>query len=162
MTRRIELSEVAISTHCHATEDLDKVKKGLMNVLPSEIRSVAKLHTEVLHGYYGNPIVKLETRVKGEDAYRVVRYVLSMISDTDWRYLLSSLDMRYDVKDNKLFIRLDKQEAYLGNITLYEGDDSIKIAVSFSMIRSAEAVKDFLEKVLKEVKGNESEHVYSS
>lgn len=160
MSRRIELSEVVISTHCHATEDLEKVRRALVNVLPPELRSAVKLHTEILHGYYGNPIVKLETRIKGDDAHMVIRYILSLISDGDQRYLLNSLNMRYDAKDNELFIRLDKQEAYLGNIVLYEGNDSIKITVSFSMTRSVDAVREFLERILREVKGNEGKHVH--
>ncbi len=151
MTRKIELSEVVISTHCHATEDLEKVKKALMNVISPELRSIAKLHSEVLHGYYGNPIVKLEVRFKSDNAYTVVKYIMSLISDVDQRYLMASLDMRYSVKDNKLYLRLDKQEAYLGGIALYEGDDSIKVSISFSMIRSADAVREFLEKMLAEV-----------
>lgn len=162
MVRRIEISEVVISTHCHATEDLEKVKKALMNVISSELRSTAKLHSEVLHGHYGNPIVKLETRFRGDDAYNIVKYIMALISDADQRYLLASLDIRYNAKDNKLYLRLDKQEAYLGNIVLYEGDDSIKVSISFSMIRSLDAVKEFLERMLVEVKKNESKHVSST
>lgn len=162
MVRRIELSEVILSTHCHATEDLEKVKKAVMNAIPPDLRSATQLHSEILHGYYGNPIVKLEARFKGDDAYKVVEYILSSISSVDKKYLLSSLDMRYNVEGNKLFLRLDKQEAYLGNLVLYEGDDSIKIAISFSMIRSEDAVREFLERVLTEARGNEGKHVPST
>uniref|UniRef100_A0A7C5UVZ9 Exosome protein n=1 Tax=Ignisphaera aggregans TaxID=334771 RepID=A0A7C5UVZ9_9CREN len=163
MNRKIELSEVILSTHCHATEDLEKVKKALMNSIPLELRSIADVHSETLHGYHGNPIVKLEVRFKGDDAFNVVKYIISMLSDVDKRYLLNSLDMRYNRKDNKLFLRLDKQEAYLGNISLYEGDDSIKVSISFSMIRSIDAVKEFLERMLiEDKKRNEGRHVSSN
>ncbi len=163
MNRKIELSEVILSTHCHATEDLEKVKKALMNSIPLELRSIADIHSEILHGYHGNPIVKLEVRFKGDDALNVIKYIISMLSDVDRRYLLNSLDIRYNRKDNKLFLRLDKQEAYLGNISLYEGDDSIKVSISFSMIRSIDAVKEFLERMLMEDKKRyEGRHVSSN
>ena len=161
MPRRIELSEVVLSTHCHATEDLEKVKRALLNSIPPELRTTANIHSEMLHGYHGNPIIKLEVRFKGDEAYHVIRYLLSSISDVDRRYLFASLDMRYNRKDNKLFLRLDKQEAYLGNIVLYEGDDSIKISVSFSMIRSIDAVKEFL-KQLAGGKDNEGQPISST
>lgn len=154
MFRRIELSEVILSTHCHATEDLEKVKKALLNSIPPELRTVANIRSEVLHGYHGNPIIKLEAKFGGGDAYKVIRYLLSSISDVDRRYLFASLDIRYNRKNNELFLRLDKQEAYLGNIVLYEGDDSIKISISFSMIRSIDAVREFLEQLVEGI-GNE-------
>jgi len=149
--RDIEVTEITITTHCHATEDIEKVKKAFLNVIPRELHGSTKIDIEVLHGYYGNPITKLKSRFENDEAVQVLKHILSLLSKSDISYLLSSLELRYNKKSNKIYLRLDKQAAYLGRLALYEGDDAIVVEISFSVLKSLEAVKEYINKLYMEL-----------
>ena len=159
MKQKVRLVEVTISTHCHATEDLERVKNALLNVIPEDLRSSAKFVVQELKGYYGNPITRISTSFRGENAEKVLKYILSKLPDHDKNYLLYSLEQRYDKKSNKVFIRLNKQEAYLGTLTLYEGSDAIKVVASFSIIRSLDEVRKYLEEAIHGVEKDENRSI---
>ena len=148
MARRIRVEEIEIVAHCHATEDESKVLKALLNVLPPDLRSLVETRVERLTGYYGNPITRIVIRLRRDHALEALRYIVSNLSEVDRRYLLDSLEQRYDRRSNRLFIRLDKQEAYLGRLALSEGSDTVRISISFSIARSIDEVRRLLEEVV--------------
>ncbi|NPA97650.1 MAG: hypothetical protein GXO32_08635 [Crenarchaeota archaeon] len=150
MTRRIRIESIEIVAHCHATENPEKVKQAIVNILPPELRGRARIVEQRLTGYFRNPITRLVLVLHRDEAAETLKHILSRLPEHDRRYLLLSLDQRYDRKSNKLFLRLDKQEAYLGNLVLSEGSDTVRVSVSFSIARSAEDVRSLLEALLGE------------
>jgi len=145
--RRVTLSEVIISTLCHATENCNKVKEAILNLIPQHIASSTRIAEDTMKGFYGNPIKVFEARFRDEEAYSVLKYIANILSELDKRYVMNSLEVRYDLKENKVFVRIDKQSAYLNKPIISEGDDVIKIVLSFSMLRSVEGVRKFLEEI---------------
>ena len=151
MTGEIAVSRVTLVTHCHATEDLDKVEQALLNTLPPNMRNSVTLLRDRVKGFYGNVIDRLTVVLEGEQALNFFKYLIKMLSDTDKSVLLNTLDMRYDRKSNELYLRLSKQEAYLGMLTLYDGDDVIRVSVSFSIKKSLKHVQEFVDRIIKGV-----------
>ncbi len=149
--RDIEVREITITTHCHATEDIEKVKKAFLNAIPRELHGSTKIDVEVLQGYYGNPITKLRTSFENNEALLVLKHILSLLSRHDISYMLSSLELRYYKKSNKIYLRLDKQAAYLGRLALYEGDDAIVVEISFSVLKSLDAVREYINRLYMEL-----------
>ncbi len=129
----------------HATEDKEKVLKALLEIVPEELRREVKIEEEVLQGHYGNPIIKLTLRVEGPHAERVVDYIFSKLSPADRGLLATSIEDRVD-KNGTFYLRLSKQEAYQGNIYVYESDDVIRVSIYYTGKR-AKAVKDFEERL---------------
>jgi RNA binding exosome subunit len=146
-SRKVTLSEVIISTLCHATENCSKVKQAILNLIPPHIAPSTHIAENTVKGFYGNLITVLEARFKGKEAYSVLKHVANLLSELDRRYVVNSLEIRYDPKANKVFIRIDKQSAYLNKPTVSEGDDTVKLVLSFSMLRSAEGVRKLLEEI---------------
>lgn len=146
---RIEVSRAIIYTHSHATEDLDKVKQALLNILPPSLRSYAAIEEETIEGYYKNVIHRLKVVLEGDYAVEFLKNLLNLMSEIDKTTLINTVDMRYNKKSNEIYIRLNKQEAYLGTVALYEGDDAIKIAVTFARKRSLEDVRKLIESLAK-------------
>lgn len=145
--RKALLIEISLSTLCHATEDCNKVRQALLNLVPQEIASSTQLLVDTMKGFYGNIITRFEARFKGDDAQRVLEHLARLLSENDRRYVINSLEIRYDRKSNKVFIRVDKQGAYLKTPFISEGDDVIKIVLSFSMLRSLDSVREALEEI---------------
>jgi len=138
-----------VSTLCHATEDLDKVKVALMNVLPEEIRPELEgtLSVSMLEGHYGNPIFVLKVRIeKPELAEALLKRLLTSLPTGDLIVLERTLKLRLDPSGH-LYLRLDKQRAYLSEIRVYDGDDVIRVRVKLS----PQARQIVLSKSLKEL-----------
>uniref|UniRef100_A0A7C2VG21 Exosome protein n=1 Tax=Ignisphaera aggregans TaxID=334771 RepID=A0A7C2VG21_9CREN len=151
----IEVSRVTIQTHSHATEDLDKVMQSILNILPPSLRNNITIERETLRGFYRNPIYRLKVVLGKDQALEFLKNLFKLMNESDKRILISSLDMRYNRKSNEMFIRLSKQDAYQGTVTLYEGDDAIKISIAFAYKRSLNSVRQIIEKLI-EVAANDS------
>ena len=105
---------VDLRAFAYATEDADRVETALRTVLPEEFL-VERTRSE---GYHGDRILVLETRVENADD---VRHVLDRLAGMDAvDRVLDELDERV-TENTELFLRLDKQAAYRGQVELGEG-----------------------------------------
>lgn len=146
---RVEISRAIIYTHSHATEDLDKVKQAIYNILPPNLKNRITIEQETIEGYYKNIIYRLKVILERDDAIEFVRNLLNLMSKTDKDTLINTIEIRYNRKSNEIYIRLNKQDAYLGMITLYDGDDAIKIVITFTHKRSLEDIRKLMESLAK-------------
>ena len=113
--------EVEVSTFSHATEDEDKVEKAVKNLLPEENRDLW-LTRKTLKGYHGDPITIVTGKIRTKKgATGVLRRVVQELSSLDQQRLLDELEERLDEGGN-LYIRLDKQNAYLSKVRLLKTD----------------------------------------
>ncbi len=111
---QIPLHYVDLRTFCYATEDDKRVEDALRRFLPEEFE-VQRVESE---GHYGDRILVLSARVENADD---VRHVLSQLTDLEqFDRVLGELDDR--VTENcELFVSLDKQAAFRGDVTLGDG-----------------------------------------
>ena len=144
----IKITSLEISTIIHATEDDEKVKKAVFQLIPENLRNKVRIKEYKYKGYHGNPITLLTIMFRGKSAEEVLKYIGQKLDDLSKRILETSLELRYDITTCKLYLRFDKQEAYRGNIILYDGDDCIKVVVSLTSTTKPQ-VKD-LKELLKE------------
>jgi len=136
-----------LETYAHATESLDKVKQAFINVLPEELRSRVPIVYEVQEGHYGNIVIIVRTFIDRKDYITMlIEYLSKSMSSTDKNQLGSSLRIRVDAAGN-LYLRFDKQLAYRGIVKLCDGDDVIKIKISFNL----RAKKYGIDKLCKEL-----------
>ncbi|RLG81532.1 MAG: exosome protein [Thermoprotei archaeon] len=140
------VQEVEVKTYCHATEDCSKVLVALLNTVPPVMRRKVEPTKQILHGYYGNPITVYSLKLR-EDLEDLLGYLARSFSDSDRAILSATLDLRYDRKSNKLFIRISKQSAYFNKIELHDSDDVIKITISFKNGRGISKVREYLKKM---------------
>ena len=124
------IRELRAQVFVHATEEKDRVLRALMEVFPEDLRPFLEVEVDELEGHYGNPIVKIVARIRGPDAERAFRHILSRLTRIDRGALAGTLEDRVD-REGTLYFRLSKQEAYLGRLTVYEADDVIRITVHF-------------------------------
>jgi len=107
-------------TFCHATEDLEKVRTALENTVGQHELRISKID-----GHHGNPITILETSLEDMNA---IDAFFRKIERADFDKILSSLNSRMDEGCN-LFIRIDKQAAFKGDIRLGRNDDVVFIRI---------------------------------
>ncbi|MCX6658537.1 MAG: hypothetical protein NTY62_07645 [Euryarchaeota archaeon] len=105
---------------CHATEDLEKVKRALRNTIGD-----AEIHIARTEGHHGNPITIVEASV--ESIEEISRFFETLAVD-DLRFVLDTLSTRIDEGCN-LFLKIDKQAAYEERIRLGHNDDVISVRI---------------------------------
>ncbi len=137
------IDSVSIRCISHATEELDKVMKALEYISGHRDFTVNKTK-----GYHGNEIIVLQLTLKN-----------SKLIENFWRRMLElgvvdeimhELENIIDNNGN-LYLRLDKQEAYLERIAFTSSGDAIVIhskILSYPK-RKCQAIKNFKEFVEK-------------
>jgi RNA-binding protein len=134
---------------CHATEDETKVVQALKFASGAE-----DITREVTEGYHGNPIVKLEVFIKEK---RRARDFFSRLDEGMIHELVVTLEKRVD-DDCNLYLRLDKQEAYIGNLKMTTSDDAIAVRAKIESYpkkreTAMKSVTEFLESMVQPKKG---------
>ena len=137
MPRR--LTSLHARTICHATEDPAKVELALRAVVGDS--PIERSSTE---GHFGNSIEVLESTVKDE-AHMLG--LLRRMTEKDLGEVASTLDMRMD-DACFIFLRLDKQRAYGGELGLSEGEDVIAVRIK---VRAYPAKREIASEIVKGV-----------
>lgn len=112
----VPLHYVELRAFCYATEVEDRVVTALRTLLPESVQ----LDRATSEGHHGDPIVVLSTRVERAEHLSAVLSVLGEFPDPEFDRVLAELDERID-EDCNLFLTLDKQAAFEGDIRLGEG-----------------------------------------
>jgi RNA-binding protein len=124
------MRQAEINVFIHATEDRAKVIKAVHNLFPKDAELPNYTETN-LDGYFGDPITTLSFVVKNRrPATELFMNIMAGLSSLDYVSLIDELPQRLDETKN-LYIRLDKQKAYLGKFVL-ERHDALR--VKFSLI----------------------------
>ena len=147
--RKIKVQHLTLKVFSHATEDLAKVKKAVVNVLPQVLRDKVVFNEVVTKGHYGNEIRVLTLKLKRKDALDTLKHILCSMNDTERNILLATLETRIDPPSH-LYLRLSKQDAYRGLIRLLDtGGDVIRLAVTIEGAASLNEIKEFLSNLTK-------------
>jgi RNA binding exosome subunit len=138
LSSKIPIGYIDIRVFAHATEEVDKVLSAVRNILSLELVDIVAFKRTNLTGHHGNPIVLFETRIKDESAIQTVFEKLSLgLSMLDKELLSSEIDQHLD-KGN-LYVRLDKQSAYLNELKL-SSVDPIHFRIHFKKHSQEEVV----------------------
>jgi len=118
----LHLTKLKLRAHCYATEDVNKVRKAVENLL-GNVKHDMKV-VEVL-GHYGDPIKVLEYSVaSAEDAEEVFRKTISALG-----FETLGVEERSGI-GGKLHLRVDKQQLYQGRIVPSDVDP-VKLEFSY-------------------------------
>jgi RNA binding exosome subunit len=128
---------------CHATEDLEKVELAMTNAL-----GPVELNLRSTEGHHGNPLTIIEAVI---DVEREISEFFQRLREEDIEAIAGSLATRVDNGCN-LFIRLDKQLAFLGDLRLATNDDVVSIRIRVSAYPAkADLAVSIVEGFLKEL-----------
>ncbi|UCE44776.1 MAG: hypothetical protein JSU93_05085 [Methanobacteriota archaeon] len=126
--------------YCHATEVRERVEQAVANAMGE-----VELVTSQTQGHHGNEILVIETHAKGGQQAELL---LGKLSPSDLKELIDTIDNRIDESCN-LFMRIDKQKAFDGEIALTRGGDAIAVRIKVAAYpakkeAAAARAKDFL------------------
>ena len=138
---RARVRSIELQAICHATESPEKVRQALLNLLPPGLRGRVSIEESQAKGHHGNPITLMRAVLRGRDAEEALSWLLGRLSRDDLRLLELSMEQRID-RGGHLYLRLDKQEAYLGRVAMSSGGDVIRLVASIRGRNVEEVIRD--------------------
>lgn len=114
----MDIDSLSFRAFAHATENEERVKTAIINASGAEEVQCSKSY-----GYHGNPIIIIEAKITRS---KEIKAMLNSLSAEDLQTLLATLELRVD-EESFFYMRLDKQEAYLGQIKLSNEEDVISV-----------------------------------
>lgn len=121
------IDTIEARAYSRATEVVARVQQAVLTLFPEDIRDRIRLQTTRTEGHYQNPITVLSAVLNGSSVCEnTLSHLLKLLSSEEAKTILESLDQRLD-ETCTLFLRIDKQEAYLGRVKLATGPDVINI-----------------------------------
>jgi RNA binding exosome subunit len=138
LSSQVPIAYVDIRVFAHATEELEKVLTAVHNTLPTESVDTVTFRKTALTGHHGNPITLFETRIKNRKvAQAFLEKLASGLSVVDKETLGSEIVQH--LENGNLYIRLDKQSAYRGELKL-SSTDTIHLRIHFRKPSAEEVI----------------------
>ena len=121
----------------YGTENEEKVREALFTLLPT-----AQPIKEITEGYHKNQVIILQGKITKKREIKDFLEKLQTLTPSAKKKILTELEGRMDVRGN-LFLRFDKQRAYLGDLLLVEHGDALhlKLKIAAYPARKEEALK---------------------
>ncbi len=142
----MKIDGIIISAICYSTEDPEKVARAIETLIPFEFEIKASNAT----GHYGNPIKFLEVELRKKREIKTFWNHLMEKLNEEREILLEFIEELVD-EDGVLYIRIDKQSAYLGKVELAGTSDSIMVRIKLVTYPfRREKILEFARKIVAE------------
>ncbi len=129
---KIKIRVIEFRTHVHATESLDVVMDGILNLLPEDFENFEKKEIELdnLSSIFNTPIRGVTITISKQKRIKaVLAHIAKLMPQLSKDKLESNIERRINDK-NRLFFRLDKQYLVNGKLRVMEGSDCIQIMIA--------------------------------
>jgi len=150
---KVDISNIQISAISHATEDDDKVLDAMVYFLPEDIEEEdVYIETVESEGCFGNPIkIHTITINRSKTAKKVFKHIMKLIKSKDRNVNMLRGDIDLRIERSKIYLRFNKQKAYLGECDLVDGDDVVRIVINFKIFSPKNKEEKVKEIVLGEL-----------
>jgi RNA binding exosome subunit len=139
MSSKPPIAYMDIRVFAHATEDHEKVQAAVRDLLPDELAQTLVFEKTSLTGHYGNPITLFTAKLTDKKLLPAALERLGMgLNSLDKEEL--SLNLKLHLEKGNLYLRFDKQSAYLGN-TKFTQNDPVHFKIHFKN-KSATEITD--------------------
>ncbi len=129
MSSKNPIAYITIRAFSHATEDIEKVQTAVRNTLPETLSGDIIFTKTSVTGHHGNPIVLLEAKLPDKKALpAALAKIATSLNSLDKEQLCS--EMKQHFEKSNLYLRFDKQDAYLGKLKM-GSDDPIHFKIHF-------------------------------
>jgi hypothetical protein len=123
------IERIEVRAYSRATEVSSRVQEALFRIFPQDVHEHLVVTVTKTEGHNQNPIDVLSAVLEGKkNCARAFAHILEQLSPDNVSHLIDTLEQRLD-DGCRLFIRLDKQEAYLGRLQLAQGPDVASVQI---------------------------------
>jgi RNA binding exosome subunit len=133
------VSNIEFQTLVHSTEDPNKVRTALVNVILPLDPDAINISSREMKGHYKNSLVLLRVKIKDQQLLeKILKHISTRLSIAEKEVIASRFDLMSDWSGS-LYLRFDKQVAYTGGVRLGHRDPvRVKIKFSPKYVRSGD------------------------
>ena len=135
-----KLNDIKIFCSAHSTEDTEKVKQSMLHLIPEVHRSSVEITELPIEGHAGNPIILLEMKITQKRKINdSLAFLAEKLDDLDKETIAEELESRIG-KDNCVYLRFNKQEAFNEILKLDNVDNTIRLVIKFIIYKAADNI----------------------
>jgi RNA-binding protein len=120
------IHNISYRAFVYGTENKEKVLEAIETLFPNSHPQCIKIE-----GYYKNPVLILTNKFDKKREIKDFVEKLSNMKYQDRKRIINELEDKMDDYGN-LFLRFDKQRAYLGDLKVVEHGDSIHVKIKIA------------------------------
>jgi RNA binding exosome subunit len=121
MSSKPPIGYIDIRVFAHATEDTEKVENAVRNLLSTELAETIIFQKTNLTGHHGNPIILFTAQLTDKKTLpSTLQKIGQALNSLDKEDL--SRNLKLHLEKRNLFLRFDKQAAFLGTIKFTQND----------------------------------------
>jgi RNA binding exosome subunit len=120
------IHNISYRAFVYGTENKEKVLESIKTLFP-----YSSPQCEATEGYYKNPVLILNNKIDNKSEIKDFVEKLTSMKDPAKKRIINQLENKMDDYGN-LFLRFDKQRAYLGDLKVVEHGDSIHIKIKIA------------------------------
>lgn len=120
------IHNISYRAFVYGTENKEKVLESIKTLFPN-----SSPQCEATEGYYKNPVLILSNKIDKKKEIKDFVKKLSTMKDPARKRVLNRLEDKMDDNGN-LFLRFDKQRAYMGDLKVVEHGDSIHLKIKIA------------------------------
>jgi RNA-binding protein len=142
MSTKPPIAYIEIRVFAHATEDPTKVQTAVQNLLPVELAQTLVFEKTNCTGHHGNLIVLFTAKLTDKKLLpKSLEKFGKELSSLDKEEL--ERDIKLHLEKSNLYLRFDKQSAFLGALKLSQRDP-IHLKIHFKN-KTADEIKEILK-----------------
>ena len=145
----LKITNISLTVFGYMTEEIDRIEQIIKNILPFEIRNDNFTHIKSF-SQFGDKfsIMNYETE-NYEEVNQIMRNIGKNMSKTEKVKVKGKLKKLIDLDEKKIYFRLNKFDLYNNEIIFDEGNDVLKIEISYNTYNKNENNYDKIENLFK-------------
>jgi RNA binding exosome subunit len=120
------IHNISYRVFVYGTENEEKVREAIKTLFPN-----SNPQTEQIEGYFKNPVLILHDKIGKKRETKDFITILQKLDSSTKKRVLNELYKKMDEKGN-LFLRFDKQRAYLGDLKIIEHGDAVHVKIKIA------------------------------
>ena len=145
----LKITNISLTVFGYMTEEVDRVEQIIKNILPFEISNDNFTHIKSF-SQFGDKfsIMNYETE-NYDEVNQIMKDIGKNMSKNEKLKVKGKLKKLIDLDEKKIYFRLNKFDLYNNEIIFDEGNDVLKIEISYNTYNKSENNYDKIENLFK-------------
>lgn len=145
----LKITNISLTVFGYMTEEVDRIEQVIKNILPFEISNDNFTHIKSF-SQFGDKfsIMNYETE-NYDEVNQIMKDIGKNMSKTEKLKVKGKLKKLIDLDEKKIYFRLNKFDLYNNEIIFDEGNDVLKIEISYNTYNKNENNYDKIENLFK-------------
>ena len=145
----LKITNISLTVFGYMTEEVDRIEQIIKNILPFEIGNDNFTHIKSF-SQFGDKfsIMNYETE-NYKEVNQIMKDIGKNMSKTEKLKVKGKLKKLIDLDEKKIYFRLNKFDLYNNEIIIDEGNDVLKIEISYNTYNKNENNYDKIENLFK-------------